>query len=111
MAMSGALVPVKNPSLRCVFSKLNPTNPAPSRPVITARSTVTVPLAVGPVKTGPDPPVLELADELLVSTEDDPLPPAPPAAVLVETAPRHAPSSEARPTVAANFMRGSYGAN
>jgi hypothetical protein len=93
----------------CVFSKLNPTNPAPIRPIIVARSIVTVPLVVGPVKTGPVAPLLEdalleLADELLVSAEEEPLPPVPPAVVVVETAPPHAPNSEPRPSVAANVL-------
>src|ERR1700690_520924 len=82
-ATSGAFVAVKNPSLMCVFSKLNPAKPWASAPIFIVRLTVTVPAVVGPLNAGPpsieprlaspDPASLLLTD-VSASPEDEPDP-------------------------------------
>ena len=80
-AMSGAFVAVKNPSLMCVFSKLNPANPWASAPIFIARLTVTVPAVVGPLNAGPPSnrlaspnPASPLLTDVPASPEDAPDP-------------------------------------
>ncbi|HXN31181.1 MAG TPA: hypothetical protein VN894_04940 [Polyangiaceae bacterium] len=74
---------MKNPSLMCVFSKLNPAKPWASAPIFIVRLTVTVPAVVGPLNAGPpsieprlaspDPASLLLTD-VSASPEDEPDP-------------------------------------
>src|SRR5260370_970757 len=52
-AMRGALLPVKNASVTCVFSKLRPANAGTRRPIVVPGVTVTVPGIVGPDAVGP----------------------------------------------------------